>query len=129
MTNQNVLTNRHGPQNKGCNQASADSKHYLVSKHLLVPVSVQSVKVTFCLFQSLCSSDDVYKPISSPYISTCIACCALLFGSIMYLSTTYKPCKKCTCLMRIYRVTVLMFSRPCICSTMGALLCLLSALV
>ena len=32
MTNQNVQTNRHGPQNKGCNQASADSKHYLVSK-------------------------------------------------------------------------------------------------
>ena len=31
MTNQNVQTNRHGPQNKGCNQASADSKHYLVS--------------------------------------------------------------------------------------------------
>ena len=29
MTNQNVQTNRHGPQNKGCNQASADSKHYL----------------------------------------------------------------------------------------------------
>ena len=28
MTNQNVQTNRHGPQNKGCNQASADSKHY-----------------------------------------------------------------------------------------------------
>ena len=32
MTNQNVQTNRHGPQNKGCNLASADSKHYLVSK-------------------------------------------------------------------------------------------------
>ena len=32
MMNQNVQTNRHGPQNKGCNQASADSKHYLVSK-------------------------------------------------------------------------------------------------
>ena len=32
MTNQNVQTNRHGLQNKGCNQASADSKHYLVSK-------------------------------------------------------------------------------------------------
>ena len=32
MTNQNVQTNRHEPQNKGCNQASADSKHYLVSK-------------------------------------------------------------------------------------------------
>ena len=31
MTHQNVQTNRHGPQNKGCNQASADSKHYLVS--------------------------------------------------------------------------------------------------
>ena len=32
MTNRNVQTNRHGPQNKGCNQASVDSKHYLVSK-------------------------------------------------------------------------------------------------
>ena len=32
MSNQNVQTNRHGPQNKGCNQASADSKHYLASK-------------------------------------------------------------------------------------------------
>ena len=32
MTNQNVQTNRHGPENKGCTQASADSKHYLVSK-------------------------------------------------------------------------------------------------
>ena len=32
MTNQNVQSNRHGPQNKRCNQASADSKHYLVSK-------------------------------------------------------------------------------------------------
>ena len=32
MTDQNVQTNRHGPKNKGCNQASADSKHYLVSK-------------------------------------------------------------------------------------------------
>ena len=32
MTNQNVQTNRHGPQNIGCNRASADSKHYLVSK-------------------------------------------------------------------------------------------------
>ena len=28
MTNKNVQTNRHGPQNKECNQASADSKHY-----------------------------------------------------------------------------------------------------
>ena len=28
----NVQTNRHGSKNKGCNQASVDSKHYLVSK-------------------------------------------------------------------------------------------------
>ena len=32
MRNQNVQTNRHESQNKGCNQAFADSKHYLVSK-------------------------------------------------------------------------------------------------
>ena len=34
MTNQNVQTNRHGPQNKGFNLASADGKHYLVSQLL-----------------------------------------------------------------------------------------------
>ena len=32
MTNQNVQTNKHGPQTKGYNQASADNKHYLVSQ-------------------------------------------------------------------------------------------------
>ena len=32
MTNQNVQTNRHGPQDKGCNKASTDRKHYLVKK-------------------------------------------------------------------------------------------------
>ena len=55
---------------------------------------------TFCLFQSLCSSDDVYRPITSPYISTCIACSALLFCPNM----TYKPDKKRTCLLQINRV-------------------------
>ena len=81
--------------------------------YLLTPFSIQSVKVTFCLFQSLCSSDDVYRPISSPYISTCTTCSALLFGPNMYLPNTYKPYKKRTCSMRINRViTVLPFSRP-----------------
>ena len=85
----------------------------MVLKHLLAPVPIQSVKVTFCQFQSLCSSDDSYRPISSPYISTCTVCSALLFGPIMNLPTTYKPCKKRTHLMRINRViTVLPFSRP-----------------
>ena len=85
----------------------------MVLKYLLAPFSIQSVKVTFCLFQSLCSSDDVYRPISSPYISTCTACSALLFGPNMYLPNTYKPYKKRTCLMRINRViTVLPISRP-----------------
>ena len=30
--NMNVQTNRHGLQNKGCKQMSADGKHYLISK-------------------------------------------------------------------------------------------------
>ena len=69
--------------------------------------------VTFSLFQSLCSSDDVYRPISGPYISTCYACSALLFGPKMNLPKTYKLCKKRNYLMRINRViTVLPFSRP-----------------
>ena len=42
MTNQNVQTNRHGPQNKGCNQASADSKHYLVCK-LRLEMTIKSL--------------------------------------------------------------------------------------
>ena len=63
----------------------------MVLKYLLAPFSIQSVKVTFSLFQSLCSSDDVYRPIFSPYISTCTACSALLFGTNMYLPNTYKP--------------------------------------
>ena len=85
----------------------------MVLKYLLAPFSIQSVKVTFCLFQSLCSSDDVYRPIFSPYISTCTACSALLFGTNMYLPNTYKPYKKRTCLLRINRViTVLPISRP-----------------
>ena len=63
-------------------------------------------------FQSLCSSDDVYRPISSPYISTCTACSALLFGPNMYLPNTNKPYKKRTFLMRINRViTVFPISR------------------
>ena len=76
----------------------------MVLKYLLAPFSIQSVKVTFCLFQSLCSSDDVYRPIFTPYISTCTACSALLFGTNMYLPNTYKPYKKRTCLLRINRV-------------------------
>ena len=85
----------------------------MVLKYLLAPFSIQSVKVTFSLFQSLCSSDDVYRPIFSPYISTCTACSALLFGTNMYLPNTYKPYKKRTCLLRIHRViTVLPISRP-----------------
>ena len=85
----------------------------MVLKYLLAPFLIQSVKVTFCLFQSLCSSDDVYRPIFSPYISTCTACSALLFGTNMYLPNTYKPYKKRTCLLRINRViTVLPISRP-----------------
>ena len=85
----------------------------MVLKHLLAPVPIQSVKVTFSQFQSLCSSDDSYRPISSPYISTCTACSALLFGPVVNLPTTYKPCKKRTRLLRINRViTVLPFSRP-----------------
>ena len=85
----------------------------MVLKYLLAPFSIQSVKVTFSLFQSLCSSDDVYRPIFSPYISTCTACSALLFGTNMYLPITYKPYKKRTCLLRIDRViTVLPISRP-----------------
>ena len=40
MTNQNFHTNRHGTQNKGYNQASADSKHCLVSKDAFVKVYV-----------------------------------------------------------------------------------------
>ena len=85
----------------------------MVLKYLLAPFSIQSVKVTLCLFQSLCSSDDVYRPIFSPYISTCTACSALLFGTNMYLPNTYKPYKKHTCLLRINRViTVLPISRP-----------------
>ena len=80
----------------------------MVLKYLLAPFSIQSVKVTFSLFQSLCSSDDVYRPIFSPYISTCTACSALSFGTNMYLPNTYKPYKK-----RINRViTVLPISRP-----------------
>ena len=85
----------------------------MVLKHLFLPVSIQSGKVTFCLLTSLCSSDDVYRPISSPYISTCIACCALLFGPIMNLPIYYKPCRKRNSFMQIIRViTVLPFSRP-----------------
>ena len=84
----------------------------MVLKHLLAPVSIQSVKVTFCQFLSLCSSDDSYRPISSPYISTCTACSALLFGQIVNLPTTYKPCKNSTRLLRNNTVfTVLPFSR------------------
>ena len=37
----------------------------MVLKYLLAPFSIQSVKVTFSVFQSLCSSDDVYRPIFS----------------------------------------------------------------
>ena len=43
MTNQNVQTNRHGPQNKGCNQGSADSKqlndkpYYWIQKGTAAP--------------------------------------------------------------------------------------------
>ena len=49
----------------------------------------------------------------SPYISTCTACSALLFGTNMYLPNTYKPYKKRTCLLRINRViTVIPISRP-----------------
>ena len=85
----------------------------MVLRYLLAPFSIQSVKVTFCLSQSLCSSDDVYRPIFSPYISTCTACSALLFDTNMYLPTTYKPYKKRTCLLRINRViTDLPISRP-----------------
>ena len=85
----------------------------MVLKYLLVPISIQSVKVTFSLFQSLCSSDDVYRPIISPYISTCTACSALLFGTNMYIPNNYKPYKKRTCLLRIDSVlTLLPISHP-----------------
>ena len=85
----------------------------MVLKYLLAPFSIQSVKVTFSLFQSLVSSDDVYRPIFSPYISTRTACSALLFGTNMYLPNTYKLYKKRTCLLRIDRViTVLPIYRP-----------------
>ena len=85
----------------------------MVQKYLLAPFPIQSVRVTFSLFQSLCSSDDVYRPIFSPYISTCTACSALLFATNMNLPNTYKPYKKRTCLLRIDRViTVLPISRP-----------------
>ena len=84
----------------------------MVPKYLVASVSIRSVKVTFGPFQSLCSSDDACRPISSPYISTCIACSALLFGTKIYLSKTYKPYKTCTCLMGINGViTVLPNSR------------------
>ena len=76
------------------------------------PISIGSVKATFCHFQSLCSSDDTNRHISSPYISSCIACSALLFGPKMCLPMTYKPYKNRSCLMRINRViTVLPISR------------------
>ena len=76
-------------------------------------VSIRSVKVTYSLFQYLCSLHDANRPISSPYISPCVACSALLFGQKMYLPKTYKPCKKRICWMRINRViSVLPFSRP-----------------
>ena len=85
----------------------------MVLRCLSALVSIRSVKVTFSLFQSLCSSDDANRPISSPDISTCVACSALLFGPKMYLPKTYKPCKKRTCSMQINRViTVLPFSHP-----------------
>ena len=95
----------------------------MVLKHLWALISIgsvkvtfchfrSSVKVTFCHFQSLCSSDDTNRPISSPYISTCIACSALLFGPKMYLFKTFKPYNKRTCSMRINRViTALPISR------------------
>ena len=51
MTNQNVQTNRHGPQNKGCNQASADSKHYLVSKQVKYKKSDRIVYDINCMFE------------------------------------------------------------------------------
>ena len=55
----------------------------------------------------------VHQTISSPYISTCTACSALLFGPNTYLSNTYETYKKRPCSMRINRViTVLPFSRP-----------------
>ena len=85
----------------------------MVLEYLLKPFSIQSEKVTFCLFQSLCSSDVIYRPISNPYISTYTSCNALLFGPNMYLSITYKLYKMRTCLVRINRViTVLPISRP-----------------
>ena len=84
----------------------------MVLECLWAPISIGSVKVTFCHFQSLCSSDDTNRHTSSPYISKCIACSALLFGPNMYLSKTYKPYKKRTSSMRINRViTVLPISR------------------
>ena len=63
----------------------------MVPKYLRASVSIRSVKVTFGPFQSLCSSDDACRPISSPYISTCIACSALLFGTKIYLPKTFGP--------------------------------------
>ena len=82
----------------------------MVQRCLSALVSIRSVKVTFSLFQSLCSLDDANRPISSAYISTSVACSALLFGPKMYLPKTYKSCKKRTCSMRINRViTVLPF--------------------
>ena len=85
----------------------------MVLRCLSALVSIRSVKVTFSLFQSLCSSYDANRSISSPYISSCVACSALLFGPNMYLSKTYKPCKKRTSTMRINKIiTLLPFSRP-----------------
>ena len=59
------------------------------------------MKVTFCVFWSLCSAGEIYRLISSPYIFACTACSAIQFGTEMNLPKTYKPYKKRACLLRI----------------------------
>ena len=70
------------------------------------------MKVTFCVFRSLCSAGETYRLISSRYIFACTACSAIQFGTEMNLPKTYKPYKKRACLLRIDGVIrVFTFSR------------------
>ena len=78
-----------------------------------VSVSARSVKVTFCVFWSLCSAGETYRLTSSPYIFACSACSAIQFGTEMNLPKTCKPYKKRACLLQIDGVIrVFTFSRP-----------------